>query len=563
MALPDIRHAGILAGVSLWGWPYHGVCSGGSIALSVGGSRAMAQPAHGAAWLYDLGLPPIVRTPDELAADAVLGHEWLNYAFISGGMIYGTQLSNRQFIHVDGDGIRWLLTVNFATPEISVQKVRLLITIERFGVLRQNGAGTSILIRQIDVQCSHIAKAAFAGTVYVATDVRLEDVWTNGNRALLGVYRSSDLTEGPGTRADMYALLEASISGSGGADGGDLVIDVAEIRADTELTYATQGTSEFDPTVTGIFPESSGTCPEWYDSERITPGTYTGVLWDRSWISMIGTSGGQRDHDREDVVSFAQAAHYDASGSPHVYRLRTGYRQKWTNVGASNSVSGSQCVGYYTDAACTGSTSVALDIEYGLTLLRDDTEIDAVKFVQHADCQQLFYLYIYGNFWGALPDPPPEPPTPSGWIASSWGSSGGGVYSKQVALFSPPVISGTLADALTIPPPPFSGQQSFSWSSPPLDAASVQAIYNAWRAGSRHAASGSAVVGGSDHVGVHRIDSKAAAFYLQTGGVRTYGTVHTPLGALSAGLPASADMFFAWNRKTAGYVFSAQAVCYV
>ena len=33
MALPDIKDAGILAEVKLYGWPYHGICSGGNITL--------------------------------------------------------------------------------------------------------------------------------------------------------------------------------------------------------------------------------------------------------------------------------------------------------------------------------------------------------------------------------------------------------------------------------------------------------------------------------------------------------------------------------------------------
>lgn len=569
MPIPDIKDAGILAGVGLWGWPYHGLCSGGSIALPGGGSRTMVQPAHGAAWLYDLGLPPIVRTPDELAADAALGHQWLNYAFISGGVVYGVQLSNRQFIHVDEAGVRWLLTVNFSVPEISLQRVRLLITIERFGVLRQNGAGTSILIQQIDVQCTHIAKSGFASATYVATDVRIEDVWTNGSRVLLGVYRTSSVDEGPGGLADMYSLIEATISGTGGSDGGDLEIDAVEIRSDAQLTFAAQASNLYSPWVPGSLPETIGVCGILGNGTLRTPSQFTGVAWADWKIVLPGVSGGS-NHDREDLVSFAQGAHYDASGVAHVYRLQTGYRQKWTYVSSSNSVSGFYCsdpdapgTGIENTAMDSQTTSVALDIEYGLTLLRDDTEIDSVKFTQHADCMQMMVSKRYGDFGWTGPDPLPEPPAPSGWLSDSFGCQAGGGCCKQASLFTAPVMSGSLAGALAIPPPPFTGQQSFSWLSPPLDEAAVQAIYLAWRANMRYAAAGSAVIGGSDHVGVHRIDSKSVAFYLQTGGVRTYATVHTPLGPKSAGLPPSDDLYFAWHRKTGDFAFRASAACWV
>lgn len=559
MALPDIRHAGVLADVTLFGWPYHGLCSGGSVTLPGGLTHAMLQPTHGAAWLYDRGLPPIYRSPDQATADALLGHQWFNYGFISGGVLYGTDLGTNRFIYIDPDGVRWLLTMTPSTPEISSQRVRLSFTVEKFGVLRENGASSTIAVNVLNVQCTSISIASFAGVNYSATAIYLEDVWTNGTKALVGVYRTD------GHSADMFALIELEMSGLGGVYGEGVVISATEIRANTDLTYANAIAVAFDPGVSGSFPmnDTGAGC-----SRVITWGAFTGIFWETNFLHMVGTLDAA-DTVRDSTTSFARTPHYDDSGNPHVYRLVSGYKQDYALTGHSDSSSGSQtysgtyCDVRESDAVCSGSTSISMSFEYGLTLLRDNVEIDSVKFVQTAVGVQYYATlrdYDSATYTGA--DPPAEPPTPPGWLSDPWGNRGGG-YTKQVALFSAPSMSGSLASSLSISPPAFTGGQSFSASAPPLSGTGAAAIYSAWRTGTRYLSSGSAVIGGSDTVGIQRIDACAVGFYHLVSGTRTYGNIHTPLGALSAGMTSSGNIYFTWNRKTGAYSFSASPICYV
>ena len=557
MPLPDIRAAGVLAKINLWGWPYHGICSGGAITLPDSSTKAMTQPSHGAAWLYDMGLPAIVRTPAQLLEDAALGHQWLNYAFISGGMVYGTALGDNRFIYVDPDGVRWLIAMTFSTPEISLQKVRLTFTVERFGLLRENGAGTTLVGNVIDVTCSHISYSSFAGANYTATQVYLDDVWTNGSKALLGVYRTD------GSAYDMYSLIEASFSGVGGTDGSGVVVAAVEIRGDSELTYATSVATPFNPVVSASFPISdTGT-----DCSRVvTWGVYPGVMWD-DVSGMVGTIDAL-DTERDITSSFARMAYYDSSGVPHVYRLTSGYTQRYSFAGTSNTGGGSEtwggafCDEGASDAHAYSFSSIFLEINYGLYLMRDDVEIDAVKFSQSADGAQWF-LHGFAHLGATYSGPTTLPATPSGYIDTGAFSGGGSADSRQIMQFTAPVMTGSLASALSITPPAFTGTQSFSYLAPPLGEAAMLSIYNAWRAGTRHYSSGSAVIGGSDSVGIQRIDSKAVGFYLLSGGVRTYGDIHTPVGVLSAGLTPASNLWFAWNRKTGATSLSIDPICYV
>lgn len=562
MPLPDIRVAGVLAGINLWGWPYHGLCSAGTITLPNSSTKEIAPPTHGAAWLYDMGLPAVTRSPAQSLGDADLGHQWLNYAFVSGGVLYGVQLGDNSFIYVDPDGDRWLITMTATAPDISAQRVRLAFTVVKFGVISENGEAGAIAATVLNVQCTQIAYTSMAGANYSSTPIYLEDVWTNGQRALIGVYRSD------GFVADMYSLIELTLSGAGGEIGSGVVIEAAEIRADADLTYSHSTAELFDPgeSVTVPFSDTGTDC-----DRIVTWGPWSGPLWVAD-VGMPGTLDVQ-DTDRDITTSFARVAHYDAAGMAHVYRLVSGYRQQYAYAGFDSDYAGSeqycgQIAGtnpIESDAHATGSTSITLVIEYGLSLMRDDQVVDSVKFAQSADGAQLFFKSYTASSQAIYVGPDPvasEPPTPDGYISSPWGSVNT-TFSKQIMRFTAPVLTGSLAASLSITPPAFSGSQSFGYTAPPLSESAMTAIYTSWRAGTRHYSSGSAVIADSATVGIQRIDSKAVSFYADDAGARTYGSIHTPTGALPAGETASSNLYFAWNRKTGQTAISTSPICYV
>lgn len=63
-------------------------------------------------------------------------------------------------------------------------------------------------------------------------------------------------------------------------------------------------------------------------------------------------------------------------------------------------------------------------------------------------------------------------------------------------------------------------------------------------------------------LGLQRIDAHAAALFIP-GTPRTYGSVMTPTGVLTAGLSPSGNIYFAWQRKTGATQFSTSRICYV
>lgn len=72
------------------------------------------------------GTPPVVRTPEELAADSEAGRTWLDYAILAGGQrrLYGKHLGEMAWIYAAPDGSRWLMEINGTD-----------VTAKRFGVV--------------------------------------------------------------------------------------------------------------------------------------------------------------------------------------------------------------------------------------------------------------------------------------------------------------------------------------------------------------------------------------------------------------------------------------------
>ena len=230
MALPDIKDVGILAGFVRWGWPWHGLCEGGVIGTS---GKTITQPWGGNAWLIDKGLPALDMSPELIASEAAEGREWRNYGLISGGQVNGTWLPRRMsggapvepnsFVHVDEDGINWLVTVLGTFP--ATNTVRLNLSIVRFGHFEQGVGEQSPITKTVDISCENIQP-----TYSASREVKLQDVWTNGSKALLCVfYLWAD-------QSLVFSAIEMVLTGTGGATGSGLVVDATEVKGQSQLT---------------------------------------------------------------------------------------------------------------------------------------------------------------------------------------------------------------------------------------------------------------------------------------------------------------------------------------
>lgn len=217
---------------SPWGWPWHGLITGGVIGDT---GKSVTQPLHGYAWLIDMGLAAITRGSAEQAHDTANHFEWRNYALIPAGRIHDTALPENSFIHVDEANIPWLVELAFSFP--SGNTLRVDYTIVRFGLFG-TGVHTPVTGYQT-VSCEDIALGTNADTLdeYTSRIPTLWDVNTNGKKCLIGV----DLVA-PHLGVNychMCALVEATLSGTGGDDGSDLSFALAEIQGHAELRNRT------------------------------------------------------------------------------------------------------------------------------------------------------------------------------------------------------------------------------------------------------------------------------------------------------------------------------------
>ena len=115
----DRRRIGPPGRVTVWGRPWHGLVEGGTLTLPNGAT--MPHPYPGDAGDADVlafrlpGTPAVVRSPEQAAADAAAGRQWLDYALISGRydrQLYGQSIGgNGTWLYAAPDGSRWLATL--------------------------------------------------------------------------------------------------------------------------------------------------------------------------------------------------------------------------------------------------------------------------------------------------------------------------------------------------------------------------------------------------------------------------------------------------------------------
>lgn len=542
---------------AVWGWPWHGLCSGGSVTLPNASTKTMTQPAHGSAWLIDMGRPAITRTPSQVLEDTALGYEWRNYGMVSGGSVHGTALGPDKFIHVDAAGQCWLIGLAFSFPEYSLQKVRVTISIVRFGLFGE-GAKTPIEVVK-DVQCTYFTYTIY-GATYTGTRGLLEDVWTNGSRCLVSVVRNR-ATVTPLIH-DIFSLIEISISGTGGVDGSGLVFDAVEVMRDTQLSYGAPASD-----TPFAFPAVAG-------SSTYSCGSTITVAWASAgqyWLAHP-----EYRMDDYDNYTYARFAYYNSAGQPKAARIRKSYNAPMTYLSTSHSSGGSisltdgcspGVMQWTTDAALYSTSICRKDYAYGIYLLENDTIIDWLELHQSVTVtEESVARHAGGPYTVICGNEVTCDIFDYGSGSTSWGSTGvtddAGTISARpyTESWSAPQWRGSLASSLPLPTPP--DISLFEWSrySPPL---SVDALTAIWRSTiTDHETSGVVTITGSAELGLQRIDAKAAAFFVP-GTTRTYGTILTPLGNKTTSLTPAGNLYFAWQRKTGDFAFSANPICHV
>ncbi len=159
MSLSRNAPGALLDRLGVMGHPWHGLVSGGMLALPNGLTIPYQQPAGTVHWEYTAahrvavpGVPPVERTPDQAAADNLAGMQWRNTALISGGasQLYGRALGAGRWIWIDDAGDRWLVDASALHGQVwtaaSVPS-HVMLSLRRFGRFSAAPAGAPVVVQ--------------------------------------------------------------------------------------------------------------------------------------------------------------------------------------------------------------------------------------------------------------------------------------------------------------------------------------------------------------------------------------------------------------------------------
>lgn len=526
----DIKDAGILAGFERWGWPWHGLCEGGVIGSS---GKTIPQPLWGNAWLIDKGLPEVDITPAEIVSEALAGREWRNYALIAGGQVNGTWLPRRlvfgyyesnAYIHIDADGIPWMVTLSATFPGSNVTRISLAIV--RFGHFELGVGEQAAITKTIDVTCEAVELTNPLGGPFAYRDIVLHDVWTNGAKALTCVWMKTDLTY---DYREVFSCIEIEITGSGGADGSLLSVGASEVKGQGVLSSIVDNAGTSVSVMSGSYVEGYNFVPDGMGCYIWGSGSPMEVKWEglQGFVNGYPLTVGYL-YER----TSCRFCCYGSDGGVIAYRLRS-------SIEIDNWVTGFSDTGKLGDKTCIPggpcnlgreiSVSVAGHRLEGYYLLQNDAVIDRIEHETNYVGTQAQGRGTYASnpcdlnqYWVTYPDPYHE-------TGKSWNGS----------------LSASIPTAASWP---------YSGGYPAYN------MFPAWRIGSETSSGGIVTLDdGITKLGIFRSMNVAGFFMLDS--VREYGIIATPLG--NKATSETGALYFAWQRKTGDFAFSANPICYV
>lgn len=523
MPLADIKDSGALAGFVRWGWPYHGLCTNVTIA---GSGKTIPQPLNGNTWLIDKGLPAVDISPAEVISEAAEGREWWNYSLISGSVIYGKYLPLASdsygsypagYIHIDQDGIPWRVTLSFSFP--ATNTVRVTASIVRFGLFDADIGPMTPITKTADAACQGIEITSG----YYSRQVRLHDVHTNGSKALACVEHFFEAAAGY-PEISVMSAINVTFSGSGGSGGSGLTMAVNEAVARSVLTYGgnlptidayNYGTGVFGMGIDASYTAFDPACPGGISQ------TNTGSLLMDSEVRWLQGGVMQQGSD----FTLTRICYYDSAGE--VVALK--YRTVNTAISTLNITNGPTMIVSVQHNRCNVGNDPPLEMRVDLSLstqqtlghyiLRNNVIIDQIEYKNtqvHTD------EHIYYN---------------------SFGTS-----SKENTFTLDQSVNATWTGSLTggfptnIEPNARYIQRGFTSANPIFYAA------------------GQFYVTPDVTVGIYR-NGRCAAFYRDTGGTWSYGTVTTPAGPKTTAL--TVPFYYSHQRKTDDFSFSVDPICFV
>lgn len=233
--------------ITLWGHPWHGLVEDGVLTLP--NAATMAYPAPSGEGEADVlvfqvpGTPAVTRTPEQTAADAAAGRQWLDHAIISGRStrrLYGQAIGgNGSWLYAAPDGSRWLVTLADVPGTYDLTTAwTATLTCARFGEFGAAPESHDLTVTLADWQQDIPGKPGGDWFIYgmaggeedvTSGRVTVEDVNATGSQAILMI---SVAFPGDPIYRRSLGFLMVDLSGTPGVDA-DANLGVLRSRADT------------------------------------------------------------------------------------------------------------------------------------------------------------------------------------------------------------------------------------------------------------------------------------------------------------------------------------------
>lgn len=385
LAFPDIKDVGVVARFERWGYPWHGLATAGSLDTS---THPIVQPSGGDTYLQRFpGVPALNLPPAQVAADALVGMQWLDYLIVSGKnqQIYGSiDLGPLGWIYGSSDGSRWWIKITSGAT-VSGNSATFAFSVVRFGEFNGTPETYTRTVALSDlgqatptVTFSSGSESGTSGYSCTATtlQVDLDDVQQDGSQAVIALRSNCPaglLSWTPswwaGERVPLGFLL---VSIADGASGPTVSVSVLHSRAATLGSANTTNGYHVADRILGVWFDSAGTAMPvklsmdfplnldqtyWSDpggypySESLSASSTGNWTWRLDWGAKTATwsaavSASQSATRSKASVSDPLVCSYSGNVSYSVGSLLAG-TYNYTSSGCAISVAASCNIGYF------------------------------------------------------------------------------------------------------------------------------------------------------------------------------------------------------------------------
>ncbi len=325
----------------LFGHPWHGLVSSGQLTLPNGQTAEHVQPSSGDCWVIKIpGQPAVERSPEEAAADAAAGRQWLNYALLSGEnhVLYGKAIGAGAWIYIDADKRRWLVTCAQLDGTATVASATVAGALT-FSLTLRNFGELEVAPRVYTLVASTTSPGLPGAWQSSTLPIRIEDISSTGAKVAIGLGRTGLALRGRkpedgGRHVDAFLLL--TITGV----EGSLAASISVLH-DYDATWGLPGSHSVTEDFVTV-KEYTGALIDLDHTDYHPDGSRTETWLPRSRFDALGSNVQERSathvvHDFTQVMGVV----FNAADVPVPVTFRCHYQMDSTGAQSNETFSGS------------------------------------------------------------------------------------------------------------------------------------------------------------------------------------------------------------------------------